>query len=497
MRKAPAPGASGATDGGRDVTIIAEGLSKQYPGRPAQMFPPVVSIFDRNLNPFNRKSWLAVDESRRAGIRTRADDEEDDEEEEEDEDEEDFDAIPEIPGRPEETFWAVKDVSFRLEAGRGLGVVGGPDAGKSTLLRIIGGQATPTEGRVFVRDPVAPLPAGLARGINLSGKGTFNADLVFGGRLLGVPARLMKAHRKEIEDLAQPLVTADGDAAPGAMLRLSVAAAAVLPSRLILLEEPLGEADFTARIVERLRARLDEGASLILASRKPELVASLCDEVLVLESGVVVDRGRAESASARYEAGRADTRRAGTATGDAAATGETVSRVWNGRKLRVPAVVTPFHSGVALLGVELRAATGRAGAKRIDAGGELHVEVEIETGVPDVVVQCDVAFTPPKGGGPRVRLDLPEPQQCGEPGTYRFVAQIPPGSLEPGPYDLRVDALVSNAADRGTSVIGRDGGRIKLAGGAHGAYELAEEPAEHWDGRPAWRIPAEWSAESG
>ena len=109
----------------------------------------------------------------------------------------------------------------------------------------------------------------------------------------------MKRHRAEIIGLARPQPDHQGNPDPASMRRLAVATAVVLPASVILLEEPLARAGrplagaFAQDVFSRVRGRLRSGGSLVLASRTPEVVQELCDEVIVLEQGSMVDRGGA------------------------------------------------------------------------------------------------------------------------------------------------------------------------------------------------------------
>jgi ABC-type polysaccharide/polyol phosphate transport system ATPase subunit len=391
---------------------------------------------------------------------------------------------------------ALQGLDLTVEPGEFIAIVGASGSGKSTLLSILGGQVFPSEGRVFVRDPVSPPPSALAMALGTTAKGGAELDPVLASRLLGMRAHLVKQHRNEIEELASPLRTSDGDPAPGARIRLAVATTVVLPTSVVLLEEPPGIDDpFMARIAERVHERLRNGSSLVLASRRSALVRELCDEAIVLDEGKISDRGGAKGVLRRYEAAGGGTKAAARAKDGQGSGGLAPSRYLSqGRKLRVPPVVPAFNASAALLAATLRTATGRL--KRIDADAdEVLVEIHLETALPDIEAHCGVVFMPRSGEGAGIRLEFPEPLRFVEPGTYLLTARTFPGALRSGSYEVRADAVVANPAERGASVIARHIGRVRIVSEEQDAAEPPGPAIRHWDGRPLWRAEAEWSIE--
>jgi ABC-type polysaccharide/polyol phosphate transport system ATPase subunit len=514
---------AGSWGGGadKDAVIVVEGLSKRYPRTPVTIFPPVVSMFHRNWFTRRRSSSGSEAQSTDAETASRppgvspaggratastarrrptdwdleADELDDDEEDEEDDDDEGpaervGGPTPDSPG---EMFWALRDISFQVPRGAALGVLGGPDAGKTTLLQILGGRAFPTEGRVLVREPVSPLPDALARALSATGKGTHKFSLRMAANLMGVGGHLTKRHKDEIEEFAQPVLGDDGEPLPGAMVRLAVATALVLPTNAILLDELKGvDEAFMQRVVERLRQRLRRGTSLVLASRQPELVQELCDEAIRLESGSVTSHGDVSavigSAPDAAAGGQKGTSR--IAGGVRRQTPAPTRQLSQGRELDIPAVVPPFNQWAALLSAELRTSSRRA--KRVDTTtDEVTVEIRFETAVPDLEAHCGVVFTPRDGDGTGIRLEFSEPLRFADPGTYVLVARPDPRTLRIGAYDVRADAVISDPEEGRATVIARQIGRVRIHGDE--SPDPAESPITHWDGRELWLVEAEWS----
>jgi ABC-type polysaccharide/polyol phosphate transport system ATPase subunit len=480
--------------------IVAEGISKRYPCDPVTLFPPIVSMFHRGWFSMRRSSATGEPEpmaaeadgeripagSRSPGRARRDDYELDDyddldDDDVDDEDDDDFDEMPArvrgpTPDRPGEMFWAFRDVSLSLAPGAGLGILGGPGAGKTTLLNILSGRAFPTEGRVVTRGRISPPAQELQRALALTGKGYFEPDLVMGARLVGIHSNLVKPHREEIEELAQPLVAPNGQPAPGVLTRLAAATVATIPSNAILMEDGQRGMDeaFLARIVERLRDRLSDGTAIVFASRNPETIAALCDEVIVLEDSSTARRAQVTDGGDGHEPVRDDD----------GSTGEP--------GLRVAATRAPFHPSAGLISVEVRGAGGSR-PKRIDASEELAVLLRLETVVPDAEVRCGVCFVP-RSGETVVRVEHPEPLRLGDPRTYAVEARVPAGTLQAGGYKVHADAVVATGGEHRANAISRDAGRVRIVG-EHPSPVTPGEPVEHWDGCVAWRAAAEWSIE--
>jgi ABC-type polysaccharide/polyol phosphate transport system ATPase subunit len=464
------------------AVIEAEAISKLYPGRPVTIFPPVRSIFEREFGLPGRRSSDKED----ADVRARSfaaeeydlgfEEAEVDQEDEEDDDELDEDETP--PARAagsDEMFWAFRDISLRVPRGGALGVVGGPGAGKSTLLRILAGRAFPTEGRVLVRGRVGPLAADVQKALGLAAKVGGN-DIVLASRLVGVEAGIARQHKAEIEELAEPLLTPDGDPARGAALRLAVATTVVLPSDVILLDDLEGMDDeFVTRVTDRLRERLRSGTALVLAARSASSVQQLCGELLVLDAPDAPVNGD------RPAKGRA-------------AAIEAAPSLLEGQAPHVPPVVTAFNAVAALLSAEVHTAAGYR-SKRFGADDELHVEIRLEA-APGTEIRCGVTFTP-REGGTGFRLEHPEPVRILRPRLHVVVARIRCGTLASTAYLVRADATVAGAAQPEPTVIARSAGRIRVDADERGFSEPAEPPVECWDGTSTWPVEGDWSIAQG
>ncbi len=210
------------------------------------------------------------------------------------------DALPRllagIAGRgrpPADGFVALDGVSFRLDEGEVLGIVGANGAGKSTMLRLVAGVYRPDGGTVSVRGRVSALIE-LSAGFHpdLSGR----ENIYLGGALLGLRTR-------EVDALVEPIARfADiGDFldAPvrtystGMAVRLGFAVAAHVPAEVLLVDEVLavGDIDFQAKCLRRMAERRGEGVSVLIVSHNLNVLEQFCDRVLFLHHGRVAEEG--------------------------------------------------------------------------------------------------------------------------------------------------------------------------------------------------------------
>ena len=473
------------------AVLEAEAISKLYPSHPVTIFPPVRSIFEREFGvlPGRRSS-----EEEKEDVRTRSFAAaeydlglgEDDEDDDEDDDDLDPEPAPAPEVGPDELVWVLRDISLRVSPGESVGIIGGPDEGKSTLLRILAGRAFPTEGRVLAHARVAPLSADVRKALGLASKvGGHNPVLAL--RLLGVESGVAKRHREEIEELAQPLLTPHGDPAPGAAQRLAVAATVALPSDVILLDDLRGLDDaFLSSIVERLRERVRTGTALVLASRDPALAEELCGRLLLLQDGSLTELGDPSQAVAAYDGGREDRDGTGGASRPAGP-----PSIPDAGSAHAPAVVRAFNASAALLSAEVQTGAG-VRSKRFDSREELSVRIRLETAVKDAEVRCGICFTP-RDGATGFRMELPEPLQIPRPRTHVLVARVLPGTLPSTGFEVRADATVAVAGEPEATLIARVAGRFRIEGDELDYTEPTEPPAPCWDGASAWPVEAEWS----
>lgn len=204
-----------------------------------------------------------------------------------------------------EEFWALRNVSVRIEPGEAIGLVGRNGSGKSTLLKLIAGIYRPTSGRLLV-----------ARGARISsmielGVG-FHPELT-GRENVFLSASIHGLTRSEIDKIYDAVVDYSGlehfidvpikNYSSGMYMRLGFAIAANLDPDILLLDEifAVGDADFQQRCVATVKRFVHEGKTIIFVSHSPAAVQAICRRVCVLNEGALTFDGELDAGLRFYE----------------------------------------------------------------------------------------------------------------------------------------------------------------------------------------------------
>lgn len=199
-------------------------------------------------------------------------------------------------------FHALKEVSFSLDRGESLGIIGRNGSGKSTLLQILAGTLTPTSGRFSVDGRVAALLE-LGSGFNPEFSGKEN--VILQAALAGLSPEASNTHLAEVEEFAaigdfidQPVKTYSS----GMMVRLAFATQTILRPDIFIVDEALSVGDifFQAKCARFFQQRLAEGMSLLFVSHDLASIKTLCRRALVLDGGKAAFLGPSADAISHY-----------------------------------------------------------------------------------------------------------------------------------------------------------------------------------------------------
>lgn len=201
-----------------------------------------------------------------------------------------------------EEFWALKDISFDIEEGDRVGIIGRNGAGKSTLLKILSRITEPTAGSVRIRGRLSSL---LEVGTGFHPELTGRENIYLNGAILGMTRNEIRKKFDEIVDFAeveQFLDTPVKRFSSGMYMRLGFAIAANLDSDLLIVDEVLavGDTQFQAKCFKKLGDLGSKGRTVIFVSHDLGSVLSLCNKGIYLEKGKVVESGNMDQCVNRY-----------------------------------------------------------------------------------------------------------------------------------------------------------------------------------------------------
>lgn len=200
-------------------------------------------------------------------------------------------------------FWAVQHVTFNLEKGDMLGIIGTNGAGKSTLLKAVSGIMEPTLGFTRRQGTIAAL---LELGSGFDGDLTVKENTYLRGAMLGYTRKFMDAMYDEIIEFSQLRDFADRPfkhLSSGMQSRLAFSIACLVEPDILILDEVLsvGDGAFRQKSEQKMLEIINGGATTILVSHSIEQVRRMCNKVLWLNKGSQVTFGPTESICSDYE----------------------------------------------------------------------------------------------------------------------------------------------------------------------------------------------------
>lgn len=201
-----------------------------------------------------------------------------------------------------EEFWALRDVSFDVNQGEVVGIIGRNGAGKSTLLKLLSRITEPTQGRVRLRGRVASL---LEVGTGFHPELTGRENIYLNGAILGMGRQEIKRKFDEIVDFASIekfLDTPVKRYSSGMYVRLAFAVAAHLEPEILVVDEVLavGDADFQKKCLDKMDDVGHSGRTVLFVSHNMQSIVRLCDRCILLDGGQVAMDGPSQRVASKY-----------------------------------------------------------------------------------------------------------------------------------------------------------------------------------------------------
>jgi ABC-2 type transport system ATP-binding protein len=204
----------------------------------------------------------------------------------------------------QETFWPLRNISFDIQPGEAVGIIGRNGTGKSTLLKLVAGVLMPDEGAVTVRGKVAPL---IQLSAGFSGDLTGRENVFLVAALHGLTKKEIRAKFDDIVEFAGDQVRHAIDSpvrhySSGMKVRLAFSLVSRLPHPILLVDEALavGDRDFKKKCYKVIDDLLAEGRTLVLVSHSQPQLSRFCKRGLYLDAGKVVVDGTMQEALDAY-----------------------------------------------------------------------------------------------------------------------------------------------------------------------------------------------------
>ncbi|HKJ26800.1 MAG TPA: ABC transporter ATP-binding protein [Anaerolineales bacterium] len=322
-------------------------------------------------------------------------------------------------------IWALQDVSFEVQRGQVIGVIGRNGAGKSTLLKILSRITEPSTGYARITGRVGSL---LEVGTGFNQELTGRENIFLNGAILGMKRREITKKFDEIVEFSGVEKFIDTPVkrySSGMYLRLAFSVAAHLEPEILVVDEVLavGDAEFQRKCLGKMSDVAQEGRTVLFVSHNMSAVLRLTDEAIVLDRGKMVHRAPTQEAVEFYMS---------------SGYSQTSERLW--QESEIPASAHPFRP-IAMRVIDPRGHSGDTMRSIEPLTIEMEYEIEeaiqgLRVGIYLLTIRGDLVF---------VSFDTDSPQEYDrfgtrEPGRYISRCQIPADFFNEGQYVLGINA---------------------------------------------------------
>lgn len=209
---------------------------------------------------------------------------------------------PKHKNKNDHTFWALKDISFQLQSGTVLGLIGRNGSGKSTLLKILSRITPPTTGEFSYNGSIASL---LEVGTGFKQELTGLDNIYLSGTTLGLKRKDIKQKLDQIIDFAEIgrfIHTPVKRYSSGMYVRLAFAVAAHLEPDILLIDEVLavGDQKFQRKCLSKMSSVAGEGRTVVFVSHNMQAITQLCHQAMLLHDGICISEGAVSEVVKKY-----------------------------------------------------------------------------------------------------------------------------------------------------------------------------------------------------
>ena len=199
-------------------------------------------------------------------------------------------------------FWALKNVTFHVEKGDVVGLIGSNGAGKSTLLKVVSGVMKPTEGTVTVNGAISPM---IELGAGFDGELTARENIFLNGAILGYSKEFLLSKFDEIvefSELREFLDVPVKNFSSGMVAKLAFSISTIVDPEILIVDEILsvGDIKFQEKSKNKMMSMINGGTTVLYVSHSMDSIRDICNKVIWLEHGKIVMMGNTKKVCDAY-----------------------------------------------------------------------------------------------------------------------------------------------------------------------------------------------------
>ena len=203
----------------------------------------------------------------------------------------------------DDEFWALQDVSFQIEKGESVALIGLNGCGKSTMLKTIAGVLKPTKGKVTINGSIAPM---IELGAGFDMDLTARENVYLNGAILGYNKEQMRSYYDDIVEFSELTDFMDvpvKNFSSGMLARLAFSIATIGKPDILIVDEVLSVGDFRfqEKCEKRIHGMMKEDTTILFVSHSIAQVKKICKRAIWLEKGHIREDGASEEVGSRFE----------------------------------------------------------------------------------------------------------------------------------------------------------------------------------------------------